>query len=149
MRAMPQLRTGPGADVGPPLSGVASRLACEQLLEALVDPSARMAPGYGPVQLTLKNGQSLFGTPSDETDAYIVVDAGTEPRKIVKTDIAQRTNGPSAMPAMVGVLTRRELRDVVEYLSALKQITSPRIPDNSGGHYRQFVGMLVCPARKR
>ena len=146
---MPQLRTGPGADVGPPLSGVASRLACEQLLEALVDPSARMAPGYGPVQLTLKNGQSLFGTLSDETDAYIVVDAGTEPRKIVKTDIAQRTNGPSAMPAMVGVLTRRELRDVVEYLSALKQITSPRIPDNSGGHYRQFVGMLVCPARKR
>ena len=50
--------TGPGANVGPPLRDVASRLTREQLLEALVDPSARIAPGFGPVQVTLKNGQS-------------------------------------------------------------------------------------------
>ena len=111
--------TGDGASVGPPLRGVASRLTREQLLEALVDPSARIAPGYGPVQLTLKNGQRLFGTLREETDTYIVVDAGT-PRRIVKTDIARRTNGPSAMPPMGNLLTRREMRDVVEYLSTLK-----------------------------
>jgi quinoprotein glucose dehydrogenase len=112
--------TGPGASVGPPLRGVASRLAREQLLEALVDPSARIAPGFGPVMVTLKSGQRLFGTLREETDSYIVVDAGSEPKRIAKTDIAQRTNGPSAMPPMGGVLTRRELRDVVEYLSTLK-----------------------------
>ena len=60
---------GPGANVGPPLRGVASRLTREQLLEALVDPSARIAPGFGPVQVTLKNGQSVFGTLREETDA--------------------------------------------------------------------------------
>ena len=112
--------TGAGATVGPVLMGVASRLAREQLLEALVDPSARIAPGFGPVQLTLKNGQRMFGTLREEADSYIVVDAGTEPKKILKTAIAQRTNGPSAMPAMGTVLPRREIRDVVEYLSTLK-----------------------------
>ena len=112
--------TAPGATVGPSLIGVASRMAREQLLESLVDPSARIAPGFGPVQLTLKNKQRLFGTLKEETDSYIVVDAGTD-RRILKSDIAQRTNGPSAMPPMGTILTRREIRDVVEYLSTLKQ----------------------------
>ena len=112
--------TGPGANVGPALRGVASRLQREQLLEALVDPSARIAPGFGPVQLTLKNGQKYFGTLKEETDTYVVVDASGEPKKVIKTDIAQRVNGPSAMPAMGTVLTRREIRDVVEYLSTLR-----------------------------
>ncbi len=112
--------TGTGAVVGPPLRGIASRLTREQLLESLVDPSARIAPTFGPVQLTLKNGQRLFGTLREETDTHVVVDAGTTPRRVVKTDISQRTNGPSSMPNMGTLLTRRELRDVVEYLSTLK-----------------------------
>ncbi|MFL5620830.1 MAG: HEAT repeat domain-containing protein [Gemmatimonadaceae bacterium] len=110
---------GPGANVGPNLSGVASRLQREQLLEALVDPSARIAPGFGPVQLTLKNGKKLFGTLKEETPTHVVVDAGGDQR-VAKSDIATRVNGPSAMPPMGSLLTRREIRDVVEYLSTLK-----------------------------
>lgn len=112
--------TGPGASVGPPLRTIASRLSREQLLEALVDPSARIAPGFGPVQLTLKGGKRVFGTLVDEGDSFIMVDAGAGPTRIVKSDITLRTNGPSAMPAMGSILTRREIRDVVEYLSTLK-----------------------------
>ena len=112
--------TGPGANVGPPLRTIASRLAREQLLEALVDPSARIAPGFGPVQVTLKNGKRTFGTLLEETDVFLMVDAGSGRARILKTDIASRVNGPSAMPAMGGLLTRREIRDVVEYLSTLK-----------------------------
>ena len=111
---------GPGNNVGPPLANLGSRLSREQILEALVDPSARIAPGFGPVQVTLKNGQKYFGTLREETASYIVVDVSPEPKRINKSDIAQRTNGPSPMPAMGGVLTRREIRDVVEYLSSLK-----------------------------
>jgi quinoprotein glucose dehydrogenase len=111
---------GAGATVGPNLSGVGARLAREQILEALVDPSARIAPGFGPVQVTLKNGQKYFGTLKEETDSYIVVDASPEPKRINKSDIAQRTNGPSPMPPMGSILTRREIRDVVEYLSTMK-----------------------------
>jgi putative heme-binding domain-containing protein len=110
---------GAGANVGPNLSGVASRLQREQLLEALVDPSARISPGFGPVQLTLKNGKKLFGTLKEETPTYVVVDVGGDQR-VAKSDIATRVNGPSAMPPMGTLLTRREIRDVVEYLSTLK-----------------------------
>ena len=112
--------TEPGASVGPPLRDVGSRLTREQLLESLVDPSARIAPGFGAVQVTLKNGQRVFGTLREETTAYIVVDSGAAARRIMKTDIVRRTNGPSAMPPMGGVLTRREIRDLIEYLSSLK-----------------------------
>jgi quinoprotein glucose dehydrogenase len=110
---------GPGNNVGPNLSGVASRLQREPLLEALVDPSARIAPGFGPVQLTLKSGKKLFGTLKDETATHVVVDASGDQR-VAKSDIAARVNGPSAMPPMGTLLTRREIRDVVEYLSTLK-----------------------------
>src|SRR5690606_28272036 len=61
-----------GANVGPPLRGIASTLTREQLLESLVAPSLRIAPGYGV------------------------------------------EGAPSAMPPMGGILTRREIRDVVE-----------------------------------
>jgi putative heme-binding domain-containing protein len=111
---------GPGANVGPNLRGVGSRLQREQLLEALVDPSARIAPGFGPVQVTLKGGQRYFGTLKEETDRYIVVDVSPAPKKVNKSDIAQRTNGPSSMPPMGSILTHREIRDVVEYLGSLR-----------------------------
>lgn len=108
------------ASVGPPLRGVGSRLTREQLVEALVDPSARIAPGFGPVQLTLKNGQRLYGTLREETDAHVVVEVSSAPRRVAKYDIAKRVNGPSTMPPMGTILSRRELRDLVEFLSLLK-----------------------------
>ncbi len=109
-----------GASVGPRLLHVASRLSRDQLLEALLDPSARISPGFGPVQLALKNGQRVTGTLMEESDATIVVDVGGNSRRIAKGDIARRINGPSAMPPMGTILSRRELRDVLEYLSSLK-----------------------------
>ncbi|MDB4884400.1 MAG: heme-binding protein, partial [Gemmatimonadetes bacterium] len=111
---------GAGANVGPSLVGVGARLQREQLLEALVDPSARIAPGFGVVQVTLKNGEKYFGTLKEETDTDILVEVSPKPRRISKRDIAQRTNGPSPMPAMGSILSRREIRDVVEYLGTLK-----------------------------
>jgi putative membrane-bound dehydrogenase-like protein len=38
-----------GANVGPNLTTIAKTLSREQLLEALVDPGARVSPGFGPV----------------------------------------------------------------------------------------------------
>jgi quinoprotein glucose dehydrogenase len=110
---------GAGANVGPLLRGVATRLTRAQILESLVDPSARIAPGFGPVMVTLKDGKKTFGTLKEETATYIIVDTGT-PKRILKSDIVKRVNGPSAMPPMGARLTRRELRDVVEYLSSLR-----------------------------
>jgi hypothetical protein len=72
------------------------------------------------VQLTLKNGQRVVGTLREETATHVVVDVANSPTRVAKTDVARRVNGPSAMPPMGTVLTRRELRDLLEFLGMLR-----------------------------
>ncbi|WP_026462902.1 HEAT repeat domain-containing protein [Adhaeribacter aquaticus] len=109
-----------GGDAGPRLNGVANRLTREQLLEALIAPSARLAPGYGTVSLQLKNGKSINGVLQDETATEITVKSGDQSTTIKKDQIAKRSNLPSGMPQMNYLLTKREIRDVVSFLSTLK-----------------------------
>jgi quinoprotein glucose dehydrogenase len=113
---------GQGASVGPDLKGVGSRLTREQLVESLLQPSARIAPGFGTVGITLRNGQRVDGTLREETDTEVVLMVGTPPteRRIPKAEIAQRTNPVSAMPPFGLILKPREIRDLVEFLSTLK-----------------------------
>jgi len=51
-----------GGNAGPRLNGIARQLSREELLIALVDPNARLAPGYGFVTLELENGETVSGT---------------------------------------------------------------------------------------
>ena len=107
--------------VGPHLSGVATRLTREQMLQALIDPGARLAPGYGQVSLTLKNGQKLQGMLREETETTIAVEDATRGlQRVQVSDIASRANGASAMPDMDALLTPRQIRDVVAYLMTLR-----------------------------
>lgn len=109
------------SEVGPNLGGIAGTLSREQLLEALVDPSARLAPGYGTVMLTLKNGEKISGVLRNETAVELEIQGATaEPIHIPKARIAQRRNTPSAMPPMGEVLEMREIRDLVAFLATLK-----------------------------
>ena len=111
-----------GSDVGPNLQGVASRLTREQLLQSLLDPNAVVAPGYGTVSVTLKNGDRIDGTLRQETDTEVVLAVGTpaKERRLAKSEIASRTNPVSAMPPMGALLKPREIRDVIAVLSTLK-----------------------------
>ncbi len=106
------------AEVGPSLVGVGGRLSRQQLLESLVTPSARLAPGFGQVSVTLKNGQKVEGTLREESATAIGIDDGKGGvQRIQLSMIATRTNGISAMPPMDLLLTPREIRDVVEFLA--------------------------------
>jgi putative heme-binding domain-containing protein len=110
-----------GGNVGPKLNGVASRLSRDQLLEALIEPSARIAPGYGIVSLDLKNGQKLNGVLQEERSDVLRMKVGNSPDTLVrKTDIAQRNNSPSSMPPMHLLLSKKEIRDVVAFLGTMK-----------------------------
>jgi quinoprotein glucose dehydrogenase len=113
---------GQGSDVGPDLSKIGATLTRDQLVEALLEPSARIAPGFGTVGVTLRNGQRIDGTLREETGAHLVMLVGTPPveQRIAKTDIAERTNPVSAMPPMGAMLKPREVRDLVEFLAVLK-----------------------------
>ncbi len=111
-----------GGTAGPQLAGIASELSREQLLEALVDPSARIAPGYGIVMLDLKDGRTLGGTLLSENDGEVVIRTGEgQEQKIPRDQIAKQTAMPSSMPDMSKLLTKREIRDVVAFLSGLKE----------------------------
>ena len=59
---------------GRDLAGVGSRLTRQQLLESLIAPSARLAPGFGQVSVTLKNGQKVEGTLREESATTIAIE---------------------------------------------------------------------------
>jgi putative heme-binding domain-containing protein len=113
---------GRGTEVGPNLTRIGSTLTREQIVESLLQPNARIAPGFGTVALTLANGDKVVGTLKEETATHLVITIGTPPadREIPKGDVKERTEATSAMPPMGLVLQPREIRDLVEFLSNLK-----------------------------
>jgi putative heme-binding domain-containing protein len=112
---------GEGGVVGPSLKGIASRLSREQILQALIEPSARIAPGFGMISLVLTDGQEVTGTVIQETEGEIQLKTSeAEPLRIATARIKSRENYPSSMPPMGSLMSKREIRDVVEFLSSLK-----------------------------
>jgi quinoprotein glucose dehydrogenase len=110
-----------GGTAGPRLNGVAKRLTRQQLLEALVNPSARLAPGFGNVTLELKNGKKVNGILQGEKDQDLSVKVGDKPDTLIRKDqITKRTNAASSMPPMPYLLTKKEIRDVVSFLATLQ-----------------------------
>jgi putative heme-binding domain-containing protein len=111
-----------GGNAGPRLNGVASRLTREQLLEALIKPSARLAPGYGMITLETKDGKTIAGILQEETNTSLKVTSGDEPAVLIKKDqVLKRINGNSGMPEMRYLLNKKEIRDVVAFLATLKE----------------------------
>jgi quinoprotein glucose dehydrogenase len=111
-----------GGNAGPRLNGIAARLSREQLLEALINPSARLAPGYGMVTVELTNGKKISGILQEEKPSALTIKIGDKPDTVVsKTNIAKRTNAASSMPPMKLLLTKKEIRDVVSFLSTMKE----------------------------
>ncbi len=83
--------------------------------------SSTARSGYGTVSLTLRDGQTLRGTLRAETDTHLVVATEEdEPSNVAKETIAERQDAPSSMPPMGAVLSRREIRDVIAFLTSLQ-----------------------------
>lgn len=113
---------GAGGVVGPPLDNIGNKLSREQILESLIEPSARIAPGYGNVTLTLTDGQVVSGLLKEETSQYLLLGTShAEPMRVPLSRIAKRENAMSGMPPMGRMISRRELRDLIHYLAGLKQ----------------------------
>ena len=110
-----------GGNAGPRLNGIASRIPREKILEALINPSARLAPGYGVVTLELKDGKKISGVLMDEKDKSLSIKKGEQQDTVILKDrVAKRTNATSSMPEMRYILSKKEIRDVVSFLSTLK-----------------------------
>ena len=111
-----------GGNAGPQLNGVANRLSREELLESLIEPGKRIAPGYGIVILELTDGSSISGIFQGEDNRYVKLKKGQEPDQAIPHDqIAKKTFSPSSMLDMKGILSKREIRDVVSFLATMTQ----------------------------
>ncbi|HEY7883666.1 MAG TPA: HEAT repeat domain-containing protein [Cellvibrionaceae bacterium] len=108
-----------GGPVGPNLTDIGLKLTREQLLESMVDPSARIAPGFGQVSLTLKDGSVVEGLFTEETDTHKIIGSGDDAIRVAKADIVSQQNPPSGMPPMHYILDAGQIRDLVEYLTKL------------------------------
>ena len=116
---------GQGGEVGPLMNGLATDKEKDRryLLEAVVLPNAKIAKGYETVVLTLADDRVVSGIIKAEDKKQVkLVTAEAKELTIEVDDIAARRTGPSAMPDdLHKKLSRRELRDVVEFLSSLKE----------------------------
>jgi quinoprotein glucose dehydrogenase len=112
--------------VGPELTHIGSSRDRVYLLEAVVYPTKTIAPGFDTVILTLKDGNIVGGRLQSEDASTVKVetmDATGKPvsTTVPKANIKQRDSAPSAMPPGLGeMLTKSELRDVIEYLATRK-----------------------------
>ena len=118
---------GKGGIVGPVLDGVGLRQTRQYILESIVDPNAKIAPGFESAVVRTKAGKSLVGVVrKDDVDELVLINADGKEEKIPKSEIVSRERGLSAMPQDVSkTLSKRDLRDLVEFLDGLKTPAKP------------------------
>jgi putative heme-binding domain-containing protein len=109
-----------GSEVGPSLRTIGATRDRAYLLEALLTPSAKIAPGYGIVNVTLTDKSEVAGALAADTPESVIIHLfdGTQ-RQIARAQVASVTTPVSIMPPMDGILQPREIRDVVSYLASL------------------------------
>ena len=110
---------GRGGSSGPDLSGIARQLTLTELEESLTDPGARIAPGYGVVNVTLKDGKSLrgFARSRGSHDIQLQTLDGVMHLLNDKDYTKVATETASLMPAVHA--TADQQRDVVAWLAKL------------------------------
>jgi len=103
--------------------GIGQKKDRRYLLESIIKPNAQIAPGFDSVLLKLKGNVTVGGILKKETDKEVIlVDPNEGEQEIDKDDIISRSKGLSAMPeGFDKMLTKRELRDLVEFLADLKE----------------------------
>lgn len=117
----------PGGEAGPNLAGIGTRHDREYILESIIKPSAKIAPGYGIVTVTKQNGEAIVGTLVSRDDQGVRLKVGeADAITIAAADIKNVESAPSAMPELAAlVLKKSEIRDLVAAVAALKTPAQP------------------------
>lgn len=120
---------GQGGGVGPDLSEIGKKYDRQYLLESLLVPDAKIAKGFETVLVVTIEGKIISGIIREETDEQLtLVQPLGDIVTIAQDDIDDRAPGKSGMPAdFAKQLSKSEIRDLVEYLSTLKE-------KQAGGH---------------
>ncbi|HWY76030.1 MAG TPA: HEAT repeat domain-containing protein, partial [Verrucomicrobiae bacterium] len=113
---------GQGGDVGPDLSKIGSQKDRRYLLESIVLPNKQIAPGFDSITVFMNNGDSYAGVLKSETPTEVVISSAENGvQRLKKADIKSRRTALSPMPEGLGqILSKQDLRNLVEFLSTLK-----------------------------
>ena len=114
------------SQVGPELTHIAANKDRLYLLESVVYPNKKIAEGFQTVSLELKDKSMVVGRLVGEDAQNLRLEtmdekAQVKPLTVAVANVAQRFSAPSPMPENLrDLLTRTELRDVIEYLATRK-----------------------------
>jgi quinoprotein glucose dehydrogenase len=113
--------------IGPNLAEIGLRRSRGELLESIVMPNAKITEGFQTTTMLLDTGRIVSGVLRREDGKHAVLVDAEGREVVVDLDaVEEQSQGVSAMPEdLVKQMTRRELRDLVEYLSGLR--TAPEI----------------------
>ncbi len=111
-----------GGNAGPVLDGLAGRVTREYLLESVVFPNRQVVEGFATALITLRDGTDYAGVIKSESGTEVILISPEDGElRLKKADIASRSTGLSGMPEGLGdLLSRQDLRDVIEFLGTLK-----------------------------
>ncbi len=108
-----------GGDVGPELTSIGTVRSADDLLEAIVEPSASLVRSYEPVSVTTRDGEERLGIlRRDDARGVTLITGPGSTLQIDRADITAVTPSTvSLMPAGLDEqITRQELADLIEFL---------------------------------
>jgi putative heme-binding domain-containing protein len=113
---------GKGKAVGPDLTNIGKKPP-QYLVESILNPSAKIVPGYESVQIVTKKGRRIKGIEKNEDNSTVqVVDSQGELHAVLKDEIQQNEKSTtSLMPDnFQNTLTVQDFHDLLAYLLMLK-----------------------------
>lgn len=125
---------GSAGKAGPDLLAVGDKFPRRELIQAVLEPSAAIAVGYGATTIETKDGDEVTGVIKQSTDEFVdLMTAEGKHVRIAAKDIKkQQGSTVSLMPdGLQQTLSREEFSDLIEYLTTLRQPESA-LTANSG-----------------
>ena len=140
---------GRATKAGPDLFAAGDAFGRRDLIDAILKPSATIAPGYGTVIVETKSGDTVQGVLKQATATGLqLMDAEGKLLSIAKADIKeQRGSALSLMPEGLQTgLSLQEFTDLTEYLTTLRQ---PESAQASHHGMPKVIPQLVKPVSAR
>jgi cytochrome c oxidase cbb3-type subunit III len=113
---------GHGGSLGPDLTDAGANLTVRDLRESILQPNARIAPGFDSAVVLMKNGERIEGVTKDNTNySMSIIDKGGRLHLINKNDVSKiEFSRRSLMPGDLGQrLEPEEMNDLVKYLAEM------------------------------
>jgi cytochrome c oxidase cbb3-type subunit 3 len=113
---------GEGGEMGPDLTAIGRSRGLKFLEESLVNPDAEVPNRYRAIRVTTTGGQTVSGVRLNEDDLSVQLrDEKGAMRSFLKENVKEiRRDRPSLMPAYGKSLNKKEMEDLVAYLSSLR-----------------------------